>query len=108
MKNERERKIRAVAAPMSFGQKIQFYFLDRLGETYSAADHLCMRTYGEEETTPSFCTLESDQAQILMDDLWNCGLRPSEGSGSAGAMKAVQDHLADMKKIAFHAVKIEP
>ena len=29
-------------------------------------------------------TLEQDQAQNLMDTLWDCGLRPSEGTGSAG------------------------
>lgn len=38
--------------------------------------------------------------QVLMDDLWNCGLRPSEGTGSAGAMQAVQGHLKDMRNFA--------
>lgn len=38
-------------------------------------------------------------AQKLIDDLWDCGLRPSEGSGSAGQLAAVQDHLADMRKL---------
>jgi|GEM_PF-5515227 len=27
--------------------------------------------------------------------------------GSAGAMAAVEKHLADMKKVAFHALKIK-
>lgn len=38
-------------------------------------------------------------AQKLIDDLWDCGLRPSEGSGSAGQLAAVQNHLADMRKL---------
>jgi hypothetical protein len=28
------------------------------------------------------------QAQQLMDELWRCGLRPSEGTGSAGSLAA--------------------
>jgi hypothetical protein len=51
-------------------------------------------------------TLHIDAAQRLMDELWNCGLRPSEGSGSAGQLAAVQKHLEDMKTLAFHALKV--
>ena len=49
--------------------------------------------------------LEQDQAQALMDDLWNCGLRPTEGKGSAGALAATEKHLEDMRKIAFDFIK---
>lgn len=49
---------------------------------------------------PSF-TLEPEQAQVMMDDLWNCGIRPTEGAGTAGAMKATERHLDDMRRIAF-------
>lgn len=38
-------------------------------------------------------------AQVLMDDLWNAGIRPTEGSGSAGSLKATENHLNDMRKI---------
>ncbi len=43
--------------------------------------------------------LNKHAAQKLMDDLWDCGLRPSEGSGSAGQLAAVQNHLADLRKL---------
>jgi hypothetical protein len=43
--------------------------------------------------------LDKHAAQKLMDDLWDCGLRPSEGSGSAGQLAAVQNHLEDMRKL---------
>ena len=46
-----------------------------------------------------------DTAQLLMDELWNCGFRPSEGSGSAGALAAVQNHLTDLQKIVFKDYK---
>ncbi len=48
-----------------------------------------------------FLEIDKDEAQQLIDSLWDCGLRPSEGSGSAGAMLAVQKHLADMQRIVF-------
>ena len=49
---------------------------------------------------PAF-RLALEDAQRLMDELWGCGLRPSEGAGSAGAMKAVQEHLSDLRKLVF-------
>jgi hypothetical protein len=51
--------------------------------------------------------LSPEQAQALIDGLWDCGLRPTEGTGSAGALVSVERHLADMKKVAFHALKIQ-
>jgi hypothetical protein len=53
-------------------------------------------------------SLRGTDAQQLMDQLWHCGLRPSEGTGSAGSLAATERHLADMKKIAFHALKVAP
>lgn len=46
-------------------------------------------------------TMEIDEAQQLMDELWRCGLRPTEGSGSAGSLAATERHLADMRAVAF-------
>lgn len=52
------------------------------------------------ERSPTF-SLRMEEGQQLMDELWRCGLRPTEGTGSAGAMAAVQAHLADMRKLVF-------
>ena len=48
--------------------------------------------------------LENTLAQKLMDELWNCGIRPSEGTGSAGALAATQAHLKDMQRLVFELV----
>ena len=48
-----------------------------------------------------FLRLQLEDAQRLMDELWDCGLRPSEGAGSSGSLKATERHLADMQRIAF-------
>jgi len=46
-------------------------------------------------------------AQTLMDDLWNVGIRPTEGTGSAGSLRATEKHLQDMRRIAFNRLKIQ-
>lgn len=51
--------------------------------------------------------LDKTRAQVLMDDLWACGLRPTEGAGSAGALAATQRHLDDMRKLVFEVQKWE-
>ena len=56
-------------------------------------------------TSPSG-RIQIEEAQAMMDNLWECGLRPSEGSGSAGSLRATENHLNDMRKIAFKSLKI--
>jgi hypothetical protein len=58
----------------------------------------------EVEPQPTL-SMRQDEAQQLMDELWRVGLRPSEGTGSAGAMAAVQAHLADMRALVFKGEK---
>ena len=53
------------------------------------------------KSNPTF-VLDRVAAQLLMDDLWNCGLRPSEGTGSAGALRATEKHLEDMRRLVFN------
>src|SRR5690348_326834 len=61
--------------------------------TYTKCD------YGERPEA-SF-ELKPENAQALMDELWACGLRPTEGSGSAGSLAAIERHLKDMQKLVF-------
>ena len=46
-------------------------------------------------------TLSYETAQELIDNLWSCGLRPSEGTGSAGSLKATENHLKDMQSLSW-------
>lgn len=46
-------------------------------------------------------------AQQLMDELWHVGLRPTEGTGSAGSLAATQRHLSDMRAIVGKQLKVE-
>lgn len=70
------------------------------GELYAAAPVVLNKRVTFEIIEPTL-RLEHDEAQFLMDQLWQCGLRPSEGSGSAGSLAATERHLADMQRIAF-------
>lgn len=54
------------------------------------------------------CTINRTEAQVLMDDLWACGIRPTEGAGSAGSLKATERHLEDMRRIAFELLIEKP
>ncbi len=45
------------------------------------------------------------EVQGLMDELWRAGFRPSEGSGSAGALKQAEHHIASLQKIAYALVE---
>lgn len=43
--------------------------------------------------------LDETAAQVLMDQLWEAGVRPTDAAGSAGAMAAVQANLADLRQM---------
>ena len=99
-------EIRLLRAPLSWGpDTIEMYILDH--ETRSAVKELVFEAVNQGEHIPVATRFKEDIAQQMMDQLWQAGLRPSEGTGSAGSLAATQNHLADMKQIAFHALKIE-
>lgn len=47
------------------------------------------------------------EAQTLMDDLWQCGFRPSAARGGSETLRATENHLQDMRAIAFAKSKVE-
>ena len=63
--------------------------------------------YDQGSIAEPFAMIGIQEAQQLIDELWQCGLRPSEGTGSAGSLKATETHLDDMRKIVFKKLNIE-
>jgi len=54
---------------------------------------------------PSF-EINRNNIQCLMDDLWRAGVRPKESRYKSETITAKDNHLLDMRKIAFNKLKI--
>jgi hypothetical protein len=94
-----------------FGRYINLYFIkdaDRPISSYVSKIEWSEYKHDGTETRAEAMSLEPSEAQNLMDSLWDAGLRPSEGSGSAGAMAATQKHLEDMRTLVFKIKKRKP
>ena len=87
---------------------------------------VCMRIIGRHEDGSAVCVepvtmsdceqghqvpialeLSDMEVQNLFQNLWNSGLRPDNGEGNVGQLGATQDHLKDMRHIAFSQMELE-
>lgn len=95
------------AARSNWGDRIDMLILDQLPghSNFSVVQKLELERLADTEPARPTLSLQPCAAEQLMDQLWDCGLRPSEGSGSAGAMAATQLHLADMRR-AYEAMLV--
>lgn len=50
---------------------------------------------------PPMLAMNPQQAQLLIDSLWQVGFRPTQGKQSEGQVAAIEKHLADMRAITF-------
>lgn len=97
-------KTRIIPQRAPWLDSIELYIIrDEHNGQHSVPKPIEWETVGELELaskypTPSF-NLSHTDAQALMDELWNCGLRPTEGTGSAGALAATQKHLEDERQM---------
>lgn len=106
-RNERMKmEVRCQREPGKDGVEIAVFEKHPTGRVMYA-ERLTMRELpsGEYIGEPTM-RLKNNEAQMLMDELWRCGLRPnegsgSEGSGSAGSLAATERHLKDMRAIAL-------
>lgn len=99
--------IEIFAKKAGFSPEIEILIVDvgSTGRILAAAKDVQVHRYEEGAYLQPTTQLDPTAAQKLMDQLWDCGLRPSEGSGSAGAMLATQQHLKDMQKITTGLLK---
>lgn len=86
-----------------FGHNIALAGLAR--SQHAVAKPLTMEKIDPGSFAEPFAVLGRTEAQQLMDDLWRCGLRPSEGTGSAGSLRATERHLEDMRTLVFEGGK---
>lgn len=89
----------ATRAP--WNASIELHMAVRAEGVLSVAQPVVMKAADEAQLHAPFMRLDFTAAQLLMDELWHCGLRPTEGSGSAGSLAATERHLQDMRKLVF-------
>ncbi len=96
-------EIRAYRDPLYQDQPIAIYIrkqdyedLPAQAVTFDAAQYVAQGA-----AWPCAARLSLEESQLLMDSLWQAGLRPAEGSGSTGQLAATVRHLEDMRAIAF-------
>ncbi len=90
-------------------QSTQLYMKQHLpsGDVLWARDILWGSYPAGTPDIPSIVSLTDTNAQQLMDMLWRCGFRPTEGRGSAGALAATQAHLNDFRAIVAKQLKVQ-
>lgn len=54
--------------------------------------------------SPPAFWLTTEHAQEFMDDLWNCGIRPTDMGKAVGALPATEAHLKDMQRVFYKYV----
>lgn len=82
--------------------ELHWYVRDEALKINSAVKSLELERVEEGQYYPEPAAyINYEDAQQLMDELWKCGIRPTEGAGTAGSMSATQKHLEDMRTIVF-------
>ncbi len=71
----------------------------------SVATNIIMTKFDRDVYVDPSLKLSNESAQLLIDELWKAGLRPSEGTGIAGSLKATERHLEDMRTLVFKEIK---
>jgi hypothetical protein len=94
-------------APWS--DSVEFMLMTTSGSgVVSVGSSITMTTveHGELIAHPTF-RLTRMEAQQLLENLWQCGLRPLDGTGSVGQLGATERHLEDMRRLVFGKPGVE-
>jgi hypothetical protein len=78
------------------------YQLSPVDSGDSLSEYKWMETSAFAATWPIGHRFPKECGQQMMDDLWACGIRPSDGTGNVGALQAVQQNAADLRALLFH------
>ncbi len=101
---EKRIDVRATRNPSMYGDGVEIRLLDEGAR--AVAKPLVFEKHTMGNFVEPALVLPLPAAQRLMDELWVCGLRPTEGAGSAGSLLATQNHLEDMRTIAFGTLQL--
>jgi hypothetical protein len=81
---------------------IECALFHKTGQDIAVVEPLSFRNIerGYRISEPTF-RMSYDEAQMLMDELYRAGLRPTEARSSAGQLQAMENHLNDMRRLVF-------
>lgn len=98
----------AYSDPQSMGRWVSLYLasFDRDGKRAIATNVTYDVVEDGSYINPTM-RIPRENAQELMDSLWQCGLRPTMGKQSEGVTAAQARHLEDMRAVAFAKLNID-
>ena len=94
-------EIRAQPAPWWHGVELFARARNPLGGYGLITDVILEEQDDHLTVQPLTISLGMEEVQVLMDDLWASGVRPSDKRRDSETLGAVREHLEDMQKIAF-------
>lgn len=93
-------KVEVHIQPNLMRRGVDLYILSTIHEsTNLSLGTVTMAEMGPADYMPPSLSLSNLQAQALIDELWSAGFRPSDGAGSAGAMRIAEGQIAEQHKI---------
>ena len=92
-------KIRAIMQGWYEGVSISIQDRNKNNGRLSIVKELTLEEIPEGSMINETANISRESAQELMDDLYSIGIRPTDAAGTAGGMKATENHLNDMRKI---------
>lgn len=94
---------------VSFGFDLRIINIDREMGVYQYIEPFSVRHIDKNElhsvSIPVVAHFEREDLVQLMDELWEMGIRPSNGECSVGEIGALKYHLEDMRKLIFKEKK---
>jgi hypothetical protein len=84
----------------NFGYSLRI--INRDGEKISyVASALTMKPAKPGEAIPETISINQQEAEIFMNELWRAGVRPSFKKDESGALSVMKNHLDDMRRLVF-------
>lgn len=94
-----EKKI--LVARDEWRREVKLCYLEILDGKRSIARSMVMEPLERGQAGGEFVSIDEQTAQGLFDQLWELGFRPADGTGNGGHIKALNDHLGDMRALVF-------
>jgi len=107
--DEGPRQLRIIPVdPFNFGSSLHMYrrIFDGI-EVAQPGDWVTIKTGERLPDKPLMNNLSRTELQMLMDGLYDMGIRPTHEVSTNASIEHVKEHLKDMRSIAFNRLNID-